>query len=180
MRSDRDMIHGLIQRDPHILSNFVDLYGSYIYACVLPVVGQIQLAEEATQDVMMKVITKAQTFDYSCSLKTWMYTIAKRTAIDHLRKVRVNMDIDQAFTVQAVETSSDDIDASEKRNLIGKLLDELKEDDRELVQLYYLQEMSIKEIEDVTGLSKSNIKVKLFRARQQLTKISEKYIDHEV
>jgi DNA-directed RNA polymerase specialized sigma24 family protein len=43
-----------------------------------------------------------------------------------------------------------------------------------LISLFYYEEMSIEEISDVTGISKSNIKVKLFRARQKMSEIVEK------
>jgi len=45
---------------------------------------------------------------------------------------------------------------------------------RGLVSLYYYEEMNTDEISDITGISKSNIKVKLFRARQKMLEIIEK------
>ena len=64
-----------------------------------------------------------------------------------------------------------DSDASMKtwktRKKISQLLKHISEEDATLVQLYYLNEFSIKEIVEATGLTESNIKIKLFRARER-------------
>ena len=53
-------------------------------------------------------------------------------------------------------------------------LQKINEEERGLVSLYYYEELSTEEISDITGISKSNIKVKLFRARQKMLEIIEK------
>jgi RNA polymerase sigma-70 factor (ECF subfamily) len=68
--------------------------------------------------------------------------------------------------------------------LVNFALQKINEEERGLVSLYYYEEMSTEEISEVTGISKSTIKVKLFRARQKMLKIIEKveenkFIYHE-
>jgi RNA polymerase sigma-70 factor (ECF subfamily) len=68
--------------------------------------------------------------------------------------------------------------------LVNFALQKINEEERGLISLYYFEEMSTEEISDVTGISKSNIKVKLFRTRQKMLEIIEKveknkFIYHE-
>ncbi len=58
--------------------------------------------------------------------------------------------------------------------MINFALQKINEEERGLISLYYYEEMSTDEISDLTGISKSNIKVKLFRARQKMLEIIEK------
>ena len=61
-----------------------------------------------------------------------------------------------------------------KRVFVNFALQKINEEERGLVSLYYYEEMNTDEISDITGISKSNIKVKLFRARQKMLEIIEK------
>ena len=58
--------------------------------------------------------------------------------------------------------------------MVNFALQKITDEERGLISLYYYEEMSTEEISDVTGISKSNIKVKLFRARQKMLEIIEK------
>jgi RNA polymerase sigma-70 factor (ECF subfamily) len=58
--------------------------------------------------------------------------------------------------------------------LVNFALQKITEEERGLISLYYYEDMSTDEIADVTGISKSNIKVRLFRARQKMQEIIEK------
>ena len=73
------------------------------------------------------------------------------------------------------ETSNEEEAEKEYRSsLVNFALQKINEEERALISLYYYDEMSTDEISDVTGISKSNIKVKLFRARQKMMEIIEK------
>jgi len=180
MNNDKYFINGLIEANAPVITAFIDAFGGYIYAVVYNVLGNKMDSEEATQDVVMKVIKNAHKFDFSCSIKTWMYTIAKRTAIDYTRKVKYTSDIDHAYSIQSSEDMVSDILVEERNDKIRALLDKIPADEKELVELFYLNELSNAEISELTGLSVSNIKVKLFRARKKLGELIEKETYYEV
>ena len=71
-------------------------------------------------------------------------------------------------------TSSSDEDVAEidyRNSLVNFALQKIDEVDRGLISLYYYNELNIEEISGITGISKSNIKVRLFRARQKMAEI---------
>ena len=83
------------------------------------------------------------------------------------------------FPVDATDFTGTDISEEEavkeyRNALINFALQKINEEERGLISLYYYEEMSTGEISDFTGISKSNIKVKLFRARQKMLDIIEK------
>jgi len=57
--------------------------------------------------------------------------------------------------------------------LINFAFQKISEEDRSLITLHYYEDMSTEEISEITGISKSNVKVKLFRARQKMLQIFE-------
>lgn len=178
--SEKDIVQGIIDHDPTVINEFVDQYGNYIYALVYNVCGNKNDTEEATQDVMMKVIHNIRKFDFSSSLKTWMYTIAKRTAIDYKRRVKFSLDIEEANTLSSDVQTSDVLHKNEQKHIVDDLLSELDEEERSLIEMYYLNELTTAEIADILQLSVSNIKVKLYRIRKKMTNNIDKYQDYEI
>jgi RNA polymerase sigma-70 factor (ECF subfamily) len=71
-------------------------------------------------------------------------------------------------------TSEEEAEKEYRTSLINFALQKINEEERGLISLYYYEEMSTDEISEVTGITKPNIKVKLFRARQKMMEIIEK------
>ena len=70
--------------------------------------------------------------------------------------------------------SEEEAEKEYRSSLVNFALQKINEVERGLISLYYYEEMSVEEIYVVTGITKSNIKVKLFRARQKMLEIIEK------
>jgi RNA polymerase sigma-70 factor (ECF subfamily) len=78
-----------------------------------------------------------------------------------------------------VHQTDDNLLRDEIKTSILTLLDTLEEDERQIIELYYLDELSIKEVSTITNFSESNVKVKLHRARKTLSLHINQYLDHE-
>jgi RNA polymerase sigma-70 factor (ECF subfamily) len=63
----------------------------------------------------------------------------------------------------------DESDDNQRQIALSRALDNLKRDELLLINMYYTQQMSIEQISEITKLSTSNVKVKLFRIRQKLS-----------
>ena len=82
--------------------------------------------------------------------------------------------ISEAWVLVAVMTNENDVEAGDAlaaRELVHKLLGELKPDDRMVIQLLDLEQKTIAEISGLTGWSQSLVKVRAFRARRKLQKL---------
>lgn len=167
------IISGVLLGERKALKLFLDLYLSYISRVVSFVLVDRMDVEEASQDAIYKIINALASYNPSTSIKAWMYTIAHRTAIDHYRKIKKNDSLEQLQLTSPV-TADNSVNQNEQKEMIRRLLDILDSDSKQLVIQYYLEEKKIKELEKITGLTESNIKIKLFRARKEMALMASK------
>lgn len=156
----------------------VDRYSDRIYALVFKIVRRKEDAEELTQDVFLKTFRQLQTFKGECRFSTWLYRIAYTTAISATRKKRPEFLYLEDRTINNVkddelEAALNDTDNSEKLEKLGKAVELLPPDERGLITLYYMEAHPIEEIATVTGMTQTNVKVKLHRIRKKLYLIME-------
>ncbi len=174
---DQQIINGLLAKDQRIISLLIKQYGAYIYTVIFNILKTKQETEEACQDTFLKIVNKIEDYNYTSAFKSWIFTIAYRTGIDYKRKQKKTEDEVVLLNVNASEKADDQMHKTEEQNNIANLLKTLSEEDAMLIKMYYLNEMSIKEIVAATGISESNIKIKLYRSRKEMAKHVDKYFD---
>jgi len=166
-------------------------YQKPVFGILLHTLSNHQDAEEAFADVFAKVWKYAGQFKRDAKITTWLYRIATNTARDYLRS-RVSR---RHIKVESLERSDgttleiaspaylnpeESVIASVEHNRMLSMLSELSYDDRMLIVLHHLQEMDYDEVCLVTGIAPKNLKVRLFRARQQLRKLCEKNSTNDI
>jgi len=127
----------------------------------------------------MKAYRSLSGFKMKSSFATWLYRIVYNTAVSHVRSRKIRVLSLEDFPADAADflsagISDEEADRDYRNSLVNFALQKITEEERGLISLYYFDEMSTDEISDVTGISRSNIKVKLFRARQKMLEIIEK------
>ena len=177
MLTESEIIGGLLKEDSRATTKFVEGYSGFIYNVCYKILQSWQEAEEATQDACMKVIQKIRDYNTTAPFKAWIFTIAYRTAIDYKRKQKKFTDPEVLQNHAGHYTSEQHFEDQENKKKIKQLLSHIDEEDAILVQMFYLNEMSVKEMVEITGLTESNIKIKLFRARKEMAKHIDKYFD---
>ncbi|MDL2266193.1 RNA polymerase sigma factor [Parabacteroides sp. OttesenSCG-928-G21] len=151
----------------------IDRYSQQVYALVRKIVVSHEDAQELTQDVFMKVFKNLSSFKGDSSFSTWIYRIAYNAAISETRKKKYEyLAIEEAQINNVTEDDLSEItgggNKSEQVGRLEKALTMLPSEERALILLFYMQEKSIDEIADISGLSPSNVKTKLFRIRKKL------------
>ena len=141
------------------------------------------LEEDLAQEVFMKMFTRLDQFQGAVPFSHWVSRIAVTTCIDHLRAQKrrpefrwADLSENEAEVLQNVLTSDGAADAGDAlaaRELVRKLLDQLKPDDRLVIQLLDLEQKTLLEIRALTGWNTTLIKVRAFRARRKLKKLFE-------
>jgi RNA polymerase sigma factor (sigma-70 family) len=160
-------------------SYIVDRHKDKAFNLAFRICGSREEAEEIIQDSFLKAYRSLNGFKMKSSFATWFYRIVYNTSISYVRVKKKGVLSLEDFPADATDfvrdNSSDEEAEREYRSaLIGFALQKINEEERGLITLYYYEEMSPEEISEVTGISKSNIKVKLFRARQKMLEIIEK------
>jgi len=141
--------------------------------------------EEITHDVFIKAFRFKNKYDHSFKFKTWLYTLARNTSIDIMRK---NQDLrfddlfgdaerDISDVEDPQEGPEDQVINKSESELVMQAMEKIPADQREVLSLMALSELSYKEIHEITGKSVANIKVLVHRGKkalaEQLKKMGE-------
>ena len=139
--------------------------------------------EDLTQEIFLKMFTRIDQYQGAVPFPHWVSRIAVTTCIDHLRAQKrrpefrwADLSEGEVGALDAVMTNENEVapdEALASRELVNKLLDGLKPDDRMVLRLLDLEQKTIAEISALTGWSGSLVKVRAFRARRKLRKAFE-------
>ncbi len=178
------MIKRMERGDTIALAAFMSQYQDYVYS-ILHGMLRPQEAPEAAQDTFLKAFRSIGQYQRESMLSTWLYTIAYRTGLDYIRKRKDNANLDDisaAHTPQSDISSSRSVEQKELSQQLHRYLLQLKPEDAAIIKMYYLKELNIQEIAEITTLSVSNLKVKLHRSRKALknmmTQSSDQLIEY--
>jgi len=132
-------------------------------------VGAGPAAEDLTSETIQRAWQARHRYRRDlAAFSTWMFTIAKRLAVDHYRGRREYLPLEAALHVAGGPTPEDLASRSSDAERLGGLLAELPARERELVALKYGAELTNREIARVSGLSESNVGTILHRTVQTL------------
>jgi len=169
------------QRDQAAARELVD----HLYPLVIRIVRSHlprRVAEEdLAQDIFLKMFTRLEQYQGNVPFPHWVSRIAVTTCIDQLRAQKrrpefrwADLSETEAEVLDNVITDERDVppgDALAARELVHKLLGQLKPDDRLVIQLLDLEQKTIAEISASTGWNQTLVKVRAFRARRKLQKL---------
>lgn len=163
----------------------IDKYKDMIFTLAMRITGNREDAEEVSQDVFLKAFNGLAEFRGTSKFSTWLYKIAYNQSVSYIRKKRP--DIQSYDSLEGgINELQGEMDMSHEQldnipvEYIRQAFEKLEETDRAVLTMFYQDDLSVKEIANVTGLSVSNVKVKLFRGRKKLTDILEKTLKTEL
>ena len=171
------------QRDQIAARELVD----HLYPLVIRIVRAHlprRVAEEdLAQEIFLKMFTRLDQYKGAVAFSHWVSRIAVTTCIDQLRAQKrrpefrwADLSEKEAEVLDSVLTSESEVaanDALAARELVYKLLGQLKPEDRLVLKLLDLERHSVAEISEITGWNPSLVKVRAFRARGKLKKLFE-------
>lgn len=137
--------------------------------------------EDLVQDIFLKMFTRLEQYQGKVPFPHWVSRIAVTTCIDQLRAQQrrpefrwADLSEQEAEVLDAVLTDGREPrpgDVLAARELVDKLLAQLKPDDQLVIQLLDLEQKTMVEISALTGWNQTLIKVRAFRARRKLQKL---------
>ena len=183
-QQDNIYITKVLEGDRNAFAYLVDKYKTMVYSLALRLVKDREEAEEISQDAFIKAYQSLASFKGKAKFSSWLYRIVYNTAISKLRQQpagRVSLDepnIPDTLYLESKE-NYDTLSADERKKYLEKALDSLDSDEKMLVILYYYEEQDLDEIASIAGLTKTNTKVKLFRARKKMLTVLQSYLKEE-
>lgn len=139
------------------------------------------LSEDLTQNVFYRILKYKHTFLGKGAFTAWMFHLARNVLADHWRKNKRDGQRDDLKDIENTAKSSyvPADDREEEVSLLQKALKRMSDEKRELLELSKFQGLKYKEIADMMESTENNIRVKVFRALQELKTIYAQ-LDEEV
>ncbi|MCB0547471.1 MAG: sigma-70 family RNA polymerase sigma factor [Phaeodactylibacter sp.] len=174
MDDDIKLVESCLNGSRPAFQRLVERYQDYVFTITMRVLRSREDAEEAAQDVFIKVYRTLNTFEQKSKFSTWLYTVAYRTALDRARRKQLpisSIDDDESFIQLAdnnVDSPAEELYNQDLNSQLQSAINRLKPIDAALITLFYLHEKPIKEVADILGLTLTNAKTKLHRLREAL------------
>ena len=182
---DVQLIHRVLSGDDKAFDILVGKYQKSVHALVWRKIGDFHYAEEITQDAFLQAYKKLSTLKNPHQFAGWLYVIASRLCIDWMRKQKPAMqslentrmeEIEEVSYRQYISEQQRTRSAERRHEIVKKLLEKLPESERTVVTLYYLGEMTTKEISKFLGVSAKTISSRLTRARKRLKQKEDLFV----
>lgn len=163
--------HRFLEGDDNGMVQIIRDYKDGLMLYLNSFVQNIHIAEDLTEDTFVKLIAKRPRFSGKSTFKTWLYSIGRNVALDHLHK---NAKMPTVSTEDVSNLLSDEMDVvrnylqTERRLQVHKAIKCLNADYRQVLYLVYFEELQNAQAATVMGKSKKQIENLVYRARQSL------------
>ena len=146
------------------------------------IVSDLSVAEELTEDTFLKLVLKKPRFSARCSFKTWLYTIGRNLALDHLKRSRRST----VRREDCPEISDEECDLErqyiqqEDQIMLHHAMKKLKPEYRQVLWLVYFEGFRCAQVGKIMGKSEATTQTLVSRARKALKeKLLEEEFDYE-
>ena len=132
--------------------------------------GDVNKAQDFVQDLFIKILTKHNQFDSKKKFYTWMFTIASNMCKSDFRKPKKNAISNDFFELSDLaQWNENGIDKELFRKGLRQAIESLTENHKETFFLRFIQELSVKDIAEITNASEGTVKSRLFYATKKVT-----------
>ncbi len=183
---EEELVERLKRRDEAAFTELIRLYEKRIFQLLLRMLGDRGEAEDVAQDVFLTVFKSIDSFRGDSKLSTWLYRIAtnhcknrikylerrargKKTELDDLSEHERLESVSMSASAH-VARPDQQAEANQMEAIMRRAISELDEEQRELVILRDVENLSYEEIQEITGLPEGTVKSRLHRARLSLAK----------
>lgn len=157
---------------------FTELYKLFqprlIKFCSRMLKNDIALAADIADEAMIEVWKSAGTFSGLSQPSTWIHSIARFRMIGYLRKNKEVLQDDNYEQLNIEDTDlqpDDEMAVSERNDQLIEDIGKLSDKHREVIELVYFRELSIRDISEMLDVSENTVKTRMFYARKHLRSI---------
>ena len=172
---DRALVGAIIDGSQAAFAQLVETHQRTCAHVIGRMVGDRDQVADLLQETFLAVFRQLHRFRFESSLRTWISRVAYTTALQYLRRRRLEAQWMVAVEVPEELGIGDEgpgpaelSEALQAGRQLGAALERLSAPQRLIVGLHYLEDFDLAEIEQVTGLARGTIKSHLHRARQVL------------
>lgn len=167
--TDLDIVRACQAGDRRMFGVLYDRYIGKIYDFIYFKTHHRHIAQDLTSQVFMKALDKIDTFNAEGgTFSGWIFRIARNAVIDHYRTKKEGSDIEDAYDIDDGTDIARDVDAKMTLEKLETYLHGLEEEQRDIIIMRVWQELSYKEIAEITGKTEAGCKMAFSRALKKL------------
>ena len=176
MQSGEENYRRFLSGDKEGLSELVRQYRDGLLLYINSIVGNTDTAEELMEDTFVKLYVKKPRFSGKSTFKTWLYSIARFTAVDYLRKSSRlrEVSLHEAFQTVSAEDAERELIKDEDKIALHKALSRLKPEYSQILYLIYFEDFTGAEAAVIMKKTSKQIRDLLYNAKKALRKELEK------
>lgn len=173
-REDRALVNAILGGSNEAFEELVCRHQRLCWAVISQLVDNGEDVRDLCQECFLQVYRYLHTFRFDCSLRAWVARLAYSLACKYLRKKRIDLltgeEADRLLSEapSSEATHEESAMSREALELVRDNMTVLSRVERAIVGMHYLEEMSISEVSQATGLATGTIKSHLFRSRRKL------------
>jgi RNA polymerase sigma-70 factor (ECF subfamily) len=177
---DFQLIRRAQEGDDAAFNQLVQQYRKRIFGTIARIIGRPEDVEDVGQEVFLRLYFSLDQLRTPEVFEPWLYRLTVNASYDYLRKQRrraearlADLSDQQVLQADADAGSRQAAEDNRKirvRDMVQALLSEISEEDRILLTLKEIEQLSLKQLESVYKVNENALKVRLFRARQRVLK----------
>ena len=177
-QSDEELLRQFQQnQDPSLFSELVRRYTAHILKRCQQHLKNKEDAQDVSQEVLLRLLTKAHTYQAHLPFRPWLHQIIHNRCIDHIQqnKRRMHQEISSRISDTIEEIEDTEAVIRPTTEILEELLERISGEDKLLLVLKYQQRWSVQDIQQVLNLKENTIKSRLKRNREKLQQLMAQY-----
>lgn len=168
-----DLVQGLKAGDQSAYRKLVEIYQQMVINTALGFVGNIENANDVTQEVFLEIFRSIHSFREQSALSTWIYRITITRSLNHIRREKrfsgqFHESADESFSLS--DNPEQKLEEADRKKILHNAVNSLPRNQQIALTLHNFEELSYKEIASVMNRSVSSVEALIFRARKNLQK----------
>lgn len=174
-QSDADLLSRLAAGDAVAMKAFFARHQAKVFRFAMRLLRDTMAAEDLTNEVFMRVWQRAESFRGQSAVSTWLLSITRNMALSRLRKrTEEGLGDEQADAlVDEADTPEMLAQKTSKGDAIKLCIAKLSQEHREIIDLVYYHEKSVREVGEIVGIPVATVKTRMFYARKHLAELMQ-------
>ena len=167
---DRMLVTRSLEGDEKAFEHLFTRYREAIRQLLQQRAGSADDADDLLQEPFVKVYLHLENYNSQYTFGQWVYTIARNTFIDYVRRRQEELPIDERFSAPAspTPTPEESVIRRQQRDQIESYLTALRPQYRRLIEMRFFEEYTYEEIAEKLQLPMGTVKTQIHRAREQM------------
>ncbi|MFN4213028.1 MAG: RNA polymerase sigma factor [Microgenomates group bacterium] len=172
--TDEEIVEKIIKEDKQLFAEIIERYEKKILRYIYYLTGDSQENQDIAQNIFIKAYINLKSFNKSFKFSSWLFRIAHNEAVNFLKKKKYNLSFDEKILkIEDEKKIDEEVFKKQLKIMVKKCLEQLPILYKEVVDLFYFENLSYEEISDVLKIPPGTVAIRLSRAKSFLKKICQ-------